>query len=539
MPASIVIPAYRAAATIADTVRAARQLSGVQEIIVVDDGSDDGTAEAARSAGADAVIALPANRGKGAALSAGIAIANANQLLFLDADLGRSAAQAGPLLDALSEISGPGMTVAVLPSRPGGGGFGLAMALARVVIRLLSGLRSEAPMSGQRAISAPLIRHIGIAPRFGVEVALTVEAAHIGAAIREIPLPLEHALTGRDLSGFLHRARQFKDILRFLLLVGYGIGWPALSAGIVTRRALLWIFSLIAVIALGGIASPAGFAGAALACTAALLLWLPVLWLASVTLGLRKPNYLGRQLPSGAGLLFPLVGVPVLLMSGIEPPEKWAAIATISAFGLLGLVDDLYASGHQARGLRGHLHALSRGRITTGAVKALGGIAAGVVAGLLLDADRPWLVALDALLIALSANSVNLLDLRPGRALKGFALLCAVSLVAVPNSFHLLAPLLAAAIVSAPADLAGRAMMGDVGANALGAAAGLGLVLVLPPWARAVALVILAAFHLLCEQRSLTEIIERNRALRFLDRLGTAHLPPLPSTSSTGPGQVQ
>jgi UDP-N-acetylmuramyl pentapeptide phosphotransferase/UDP-N-acetylglucosamine-1-phosphate transferase len=539
MPASTIIPAYRAAAAIAETVRAARQLSGVQEIIVVDDGSDNGTGEAARSAGADAVIALPANRGKGAALSAGIAVANADQLLFLDADLGQSAARARPLLDALSEIPGPGMTVAVLPSRPGGGGFGLAMGLARVAIRLLSGMKSEAPMSGQRAISATLIRHIGIAPRFGVEVALTVEAAHVGAAIQEIPLPLEHARTGRDFAGFAHRARQFKDILRFLLLTGYGLGWPALPAGTVMRRALLWIFALIAVIALGRIASPAAFAGAALACAAALVLWLPVLWLAAVTLGLRKPNYLGRHLPSGAGLLFPLVGVPALLISGIEPPEKWAGIATISAFGLLGLVDDLYASGRQARGLRGHLRALSRGRISTGALKALGGIATGVVAGLLLDADRAWLVAVDALLIALAANSVNLLDLRPGRALKGFALLCAVSLVAAPNSLHLLAPLLVAAIVSAPADLAGRAMMGDVGANALGAAAGLGLVLVLSPWARLAALVILVAFHLLCEQRSLTEMIERNRALRFLDRLGTAHLAPLPSTSSAEPGQAR
>jgi len=539
MSASIVIPAYRAAATIAETVRAARQLSGVQEIIVVDDGSNDGTGEAARSAGADAVIALPANRGKGAALSAGIARANAEQLLLLDADLGQSAARAGPLLDALSEIPGPGMTVAVLPSRAGAGGFGLAMGLARVAIRLLSGLRSEAPMSGQRAIGAPLIRHIGIAPRFGVEVALTVEAAHAGAAIREIPLPLEHARSGRDLSGFLHRARQFKDILVFLLLTGYGVGWPALSPGIVRLRAVLLTAALIAIIALGRIASPPASASAALACAAALVLWLPVLWLASVTLGLRKPNYLGRQLPSGAGLLFPLVGVPALLVSGIDPPEKWAAIATITAFGLLGLVDDLYASGHQARGLRGHFRALFRGRITTGSVKALGGIATGVVAGLLLDADRAWLVAVDALLIALAANSLNLLDLRPGRALKGFALLSAVSVVAAPSSLHLLGPLLAAAIVSAPADLAGRAMMGDVGANALGAAAGLALVLVLSPWARVAAVVILVACHLLCEQRSLTEIIERSRALRFLDRLGAAHLPPLPSTTSAGPGQVQ
>lgn len=539
MPASVIIPAYRAAATIADTVRAARQLPGVREIIVVDDGSHDETGEAARSAGADAVISLPANRGKGAALAAGIALAKAEQLVFLDADLGQSAARAGPLLDALSDIPGPGMAVAALPSRPGAGGFGLAMGLARAAIRLLSGLRPQAPMSGQRAISAHLARHIGIAPRFAVEVALTIEAAHVGAPIREISLPLDHAHTGRDLSGFLHRARQFKDILRFLLLTGYGLGWPALPAGVVTRRTLFFILSLIAIVALARIPSAAASASAAIACAAALLLWLPVLWFAAVTLGLRKPNYLGRQLPSGAGLLFPLVGAPALLLSGLEAPQRWAGVLTLTAFGLLGLVDDLRAPGRQARGLRGHLRALSRGRITTGAVKAIGGIAAGLLAGLLLDAGRLWLVALDALLIALAANSVNLLDLRPGRALKGFALLSAVPVVAAPSSLYLLAPLLAAATVSAPADLAGRTMMGDVGANALGAAAGLGLVLVLSPWAQAAAVLLLAAFHLLCELRSLTEMIARNRALRFLDRLGAANLPPLPSVGGTGPGQAQ
>jgi hypothetical protein len=97
-----------------------------------------------------------------------------------------------------------------------------------------------------------------------------------------------------------------------------------------------------------------------------------------------------------------------------------------------------------------------------------------------------------------------------------------------PDSLRLLGPLLAAAIVSGPTDLAGRTMMGDVGANVLGAAAGVGLAVALPPWARVAAALALAAFHLLCERRSLTEIIAHSRALGFLDRLGTTHLAPLP-----------
>ena len=225
MPASVIIPAYRAADSIAETVRAARQITGVGEVIVVDDGSRDGTDNAARAAGADQIIVLPANRGKGAALAAGLAAAKHENLLLLDADLRQSAAQAGPLLDAISE---PSMSVAVLRSRPGAGGLGFALALARFTIRLLSGLRPIAPMSGQRALPANLVRHIGLAPRFGVEVALTIETAHLGVPIHEVSLPLEHARSARTLTGFLHRARQFKDILAYLLLAGYGLGWPAL-----------------------------------------------------------------------------------------------------------------------------------------------------------------------------------------------------------------------------------------------------------------------------------------------------------------------
>jgi UDP-N-acetylmuramyl pentapeptide phosphotransferase/UDP-N-acetylglucosamine-1-phosphate transferase len=537
MPASVIIPAYRAAATIAQTLRAAHQIPGVSQVIVVDDGSDDGTGEAARSAGADTVIALPRNLGKGAALSAGVAAATAEQLLFLDADLGESAAKAGPLLDALNEMPTPAMVVAVLPSRPGAGGFGLAVGLARVAIRLLSGLRPKAPMSGQRAIAAALVRRIGLASRFAVEVGLTVEAAHVGAPMREVPLALDHAHTGRTLPGFFHRARQFRDILWLLLDMGYGLSWPALSSDMAVLRAVLYAVLLAGVIALGALATPSASGHIALACAGALLLWLPVLWLAAETLGLRKPNYLGRRLPSGAGLLFPVVALPALMLSGLGPTAKWAGIVTIGAFAGLGLADDLFAAGHQARGLRGHLTALLHGHVTTGAVKALGGLAAGVAAGVLLDPGQPLLIALDALLIALSANSINLLDLRPGRALKGFLMLFAIAVAVRPESLRLLAPMLAAAAVSAPSDLAGRAMIGDVGSNTLGAAAGLGLAMVIPPQARLAAVLVLGAFHLLCERRSLTGIIAKSPILRFLDRLGAAHLEPLPVETGEGIGR--
>jgi UDP-N-acetylmuramyl pentapeptide phosphotransferase/UDP-N-acetylglucosamine-1-phosphate transferase len=528
MSVTAIIPAYRAAATIANTIRACKTIPNVSEIIVVDDGSTDGTSDAANAAGADTVIILPANRGKGAALAAGVTAAAHERLLFLDADLGASAAQAGPLLDVAS--GGTRMSIGILPKRPGSGGFGLAMALARTTTRLLGGLDLVAPMSGQRALTASLVKHVGLAPRFGVEVALNVESSLAGVEVVEVPLPLDHSHTSRTLSGFSHRARQFADILRYLLLAGFGLAWPSLSKTSAAARTAFTACFLVAVIALGALASPPAAGTIALAAAASILLWLPILWATAEWLHLRCPNYLGRSLPAAAGLLFPLIGLAAVWLFPLDSHLQAASVLTLAAFGALGLIDDLFGRASQARGLRGHLDALVKGRPTTGALKAFGGLVAGVGVGLLLDPGRPALIAVDALLVALAANLLNLLDLRPGRALKGFGLLCLPSIILGPNSLHLLGPLLAAAVISGPSDFSGRSMMGDVGANVLGAAAGLALVASLAPTARVAAVLVLLAIHLLCERVSLTDLMARHAGLRFIDQIGTTHLAPLPLT---------
>ena len=521
MPVSVIIPAYQAADSIAATVTGARALPGVGEVIVVDDGSQDATSARAREAGADRVLTLPRNLGKGGALTAGIAAATGETLLFLDADLGDSAAQAGDLVTAAGTEA---MSIAVFPRRPGAGGFGFAKGLATHAIQLFSGLTVTAPLSGQRALPAAVARRVGMARRFAIETALTIEAAHLGVPIVEQPVSLDHHHTGRDASGFRHRFRQFRDILRFVLPLGYGLAWPALSSAQVTVRALVWLAAFAALLCLW---SSWVLAGSVVAAT---LLWLPSLWVSAVTLGSRKRNYLGRSLPGAAGLLLPLIGLPAVWLSPLAPNLRFAATITLGAFGTVGLIDDLLARrGRQARGLRGHFRALREGRLTTGAVKAMVGLVAGLAAAAV---ARPiggaaWEVIVDGLLIALCANLLNLLDLRPGRALKGFVVLAAPAMALDPRAALLLTPLLAAAIVYAPSDLAGRVMMGDVGANTLGGAAGLGLALALPPLGRLVAVLALVAVHVYCERASLTQTIARSPVLRFLDGLGTRHLPPL------------
>ncbi|MBN1460519.1 MAG: glycosyltransferase family 2 protein [Armatimonadetes bacterium] len=521
MSVSVIIPAFNAADTVGATVSSARSIPEVAQVIVVDDGSSDDTASASAAAGADQIVRFPANKGKGAALAAGVAAAAHPRLLFLDADLGASASHAAALLAAAPDPEQ--MSVAVFPSLPGGGGLGLAMGLARFTLRLLSGLQPSAPMSGQRALSRELVRHVGLAPRFGVEVALTVEAALAGATIQEIPVPLEHARTGRSLAGFIHRGRQFLDILRYLLLAGYGIGWPALPTPIAAVRALAVLAALILIVTMARGHSPAAGASTAAGALVAAALWLPCLWCTSVSLGLRRANFFGRSIPSAAGAIFPLVGVPLLFYSPLDLTHRTPALIAFVAFGVLGLADDIFG-GEAERGLRGHLRALVRGRVTTGSLKAVGGLAAGVGIGYVVESGSLGLAVLDGLLIALSANFVNLLDLRPGRALKGFLILSLLAISLAPDAISLLGPVLTAAVVCAPSDFSARTMLGDVGANVLGGLAGVALVLSLTPGARLAAVLVLLVMHIVSERHSLTDIIARNSVLNWLDRLGTTHL---------------
>ncbi|MEZ0492830.1 hypothetical protein AB2L28_11350 [Kineococcus sp. TBRC 1896] len=269
----------------------------------------------------------------------------------------------------------------------------------------------------------------------------------------------------------------------------------------------------------------------------------------AVAAGARAGDLLRRNPPGGADRWERTnhAGRPLTLLEGptaalavavgclaARPGRRAAGVLAAAGAAGLGALDDLVERPEDrsggARGLRGHLAALQRGRLTTGAWKVLGIGATGLAAAAVADGPRTSgrgpARALDVLvggaLVAGAANLVNLFDLRPGRAAK-VAAVAALSLSAGPGAAD--ARPLAGAVAGACAvvlrdDLAGRSMLGDTGANALGAVLG---VAALARWGRtgrAVALGAVVALTLASEKVSFSRLIEAQPLLRELDRLG-------------------
>jgi hypothetical protein len=204
-PLTILVAARDEEDVIADTVRALHEQFPDAEVLVADDGSRDGTARRAEEAGA-VVIRLP-RRGKGQALSAAERAAVPGALLLADADV------RGDLRALVADSHKDGLVVAAFAMRRGGG-FGIAKRAARALIRLRSGYDAQEPLSGQRLLSPQARAAVfPLAPGFGAETRMTIDAVRAGVPVAEIELELSHRPTYRDARGFLHRGRQLRDLL--------------------------------------------------------------------------------------------------------------------------------------------------------------------------------------------------------------------------------------------------------------------------------------------------------------------------------------
>lgn len=220
MPADtiVIVSARDEADRLADTLAALASAFPGAEVVVADDGSVDGTAGVATQAQAR-VVRSERSVGKGGAmtLAARTVLHRALEpeppvFVLCDGDLGATAARLGPLADAV-RAGRCDLAVAVFSTRVGGG-FGLAVGFAHRTIRRLTGLDLAAPISGQRALSGPAFATVvPFAPRFGMEIGMTVDAARAGFAVQEVRLDLAHRATGRTWRGFVHRGRQLADFV--------------------------------------------------------------------------------------------------------------------------------------------------------------------------------------------------------------------------------------------------------------------------------------------------------------------------------------
>jgi glucosyl-3-phosphoglycerate synthase len=212
-----VVAAHDEEATIARVVKALVRIPGIERVIVVADGCTDRTAEEARSAGAWALVA--ARRvGKGRAVQAGFErlLPGADVIVLVDGDVGETAERAEDLLEAVTS-GALDLAIGDLPAAEDGG-FGLVKRMARSLVHRLCGFRPREPLSGQRAATARCLSQVRpFAAGFGLETAMTIDAARLGFRVGEIPVAMRHRPTGRTLAGFGHRAHQGLDILRAAL----------------------------------------------------------------------------------------------------------------------------------------------------------------------------------------------------------------------------------------------------------------------------------------------------------------------------------
>ncbi|MFI5496541.1 hypothetical protein [Actinoplanes sp. NPDC051859] len=252
---------------------------------------------------------------------------------------------------------------------------------------------------------------------------------------------------------------------------------------------------------------------------------------------LDRTNFHGRTVSLAGG---PALAAGATLGAAVGAPSAAAALAVLTAGatgGAVGFYDDVVGSRPEqksTKGFRGHLGALREGRVTSGLVKIAGVGAAGLCAAALLARDpgvrahqarqqagavrRAADVLLGAGVIAGTANLLNLLDLRPGRASKA-AMIIGTPMV-VGRGGALTAGTLGASAALLPADLDEEIMLGDSGANALGALLGVALAAKTGPTGRALALVVLAGLTAASEKVSFTKVIQDTPGLRELDALG-------------------
>lgn len=238
-----------------------------------------------------------------------------------------------------------------------------------------------------------------------------------------------------------------------------------------------------------------------------------------------RPNYKKDMIPVSMGIVFlPMLIINAIILAYFTTNFKDMLHIFIFLFGLVsmffaGILDDIIGN-RDVSGLKGHFKSLLNGKLTTGGFKALLGGFIGLVISIAISKNI-YDIVINTLIIALSTNLMNLLDLRPGRAIKGYLVISIVLLFTLGEyTRNLLLLIFPNVIAYFNQDLKAKAMMGDTGSNVLGISIGILFVMGYPLKVRLIWLAFLIFIHILTEKYSLTKIIENNKFLNFIDKLG-------------------
>ncbi|WP_330573716.1 hypothetical protein [Peptacetobacter hominis] len=238
-----------------------------------------------------------------------------------------------------------------------------------------------------------------------------------------------------------------------------------------------------------------------------------------------RPNYKGDMIPVSMGIVFiPMLTINAILLASVVRSIENAAyififVSAVFSMAFAGIMDDIIGN-RNVSGLKGHFKSLFKGKLTTGGFKALFGGFIGILVSVFFSENLLEL-CLNTLVIALSTNLMNLMDLRPGRAIKVYLVIMIPMIITLTGFVKVLPFLLVPNVLAYfNEDLKARCMMGDAGSNVLGISIGILMVMGYTNDVKIAWLIFLVLIHILTEKYSLTKIIENNKVLNFIDRLG-------------------
>ncbi|HHW02678.1 MAG TPA: UDP-N-acetylmuramyl pentapeptide phosphotransferase [Thermoanaerobacterales bacterium] len=241
---------------------------------------------------------------------------------------------------------------------------------------------------------------------------------------------------------------------------------------------------------------------------------------------IEKENYKNRRIKTAGGIVIVLSVLLISLTSLLwsYQDETLIIIISVACMGFVGFLDDIFGNS-RAKGFKGHFKLLLKGDISTGVLKAFTGLATSAAIAFTNKNTSFFQLATDTFLIAFAINSLNILDLRPGRACKFF--LFSMIMIAIydilkghENLYYHFIPIITSTIVFFYYDLKEYVMMGDTGSNVLGICFGLSMVWILPMEYKMIIAVFLFCLNLAAEKSSLSKIIQRFKLLRLIDNIG-------------------